>query len=146
MVTVMTAVPSTAPQRAATRVLLVDDSPDFLRAAERVVAGQPGVEVAGLARSGAEALAKVAALGPDVVLLDAVMPVMSGFEATRRIKQASDAPFVIIVTMHDGAESVEAAREAGADGFVTKPDLCAVLPDLLRRVATASPGEKGGVP
>jgi CheY-like chemotaxis protein len=126
-------------------VLLVDDNPDFLRAAERVVAGQPGVEVIGVAWSGAEALAKVTALRPDVVLMDVVMPVMSGFEATRRIKQARDAPFVIIVTMHDGPEHMEAARAAGADGFVTKPDLYALLPDLIRRVSTAPPpGEKGG--
>lgn len=128
-------------------MLLVDDSPDFLRAAERVVAAQPGVEVIGVAQSGAEALAKVTALRPDVVLMDVVMPVMSGFEATRRIKQATDAPFVIIVTMHDGPEHMEAARAAGADGFVAKPDLFALLPAVLRRAATSpTPGEGGAVP
>jgi len=142
----MTAVPATAPQQAATRVLLVDDSPDFLRAAERVVASQPSVEVIGVAQSGVEAVAKVTALRPDVVLMDVVMPVMNGFEVTRRLKQMSDAPFVIIVTMHDGPEHVEAARAAGADGFVTKPDLYAFMPDLIRRFSARAPGEVDGTP
>ncbi len=133
-----TTAPTTAPQKAATRVLLVDDSPEFLRSAQRVVASQPGVEVIGVAQSGAEALAKVTALRPDVVLMDVVMPVMNGFEATRRLKQVSDAPFVIIVTMHDGPEHAEAARAAGADGFVAKSDFWSVLP-LLER-ARGTPG------
>jgi CheY-like chemotaxis protein len=74
----------------------------------------------GRARNGREALALVASLNPDVVLMDLQMPVMGGVEAIRRLRERGSTVRVIVVT---GAEEagIPAALEAGANAYVTKP-------------------------
>jgi len=67
----------------------------------------------------------------DLVLMDAVMPEMDGFEATRRIKREVNAPLVVIVSLHDSPSARRAAEDAGADGFVAKSELVRTLPGLL---------------
>ena len=114
------------------RVLLVDDSPVFLKAAERfLLHGVPGFELAGKTTSGEEAITMVAALRPDLVLMDFVMPGMNGLEATRRIKQRHDAPKVIVVTLYNELTYRVLAMDAGADGFLPKGNLVAELPGLV---------------
>jgi len=72
---------------------------DFLR---QMVAGVPGYEVAWVARDGAEAVKKCAADTPDLVLMDLIMPVMDGVEATRRIMAESPCPILIVTAAMDG--------------------------------------------
>ena len=101
------------------RVLLVDDSPEFLRSAADFLSLHPRVQVVGCAQSGSEGVGLAHQLSPDLVLMDLVMPGMNGLQATREIK-AQPVPRVVIVTLHDNAEYRRAASAAGADGFVSK--------------------------
>lgn len=101
------------------RVLLVDDNEDFLHSARDWLAGR-SLEVVGVARSGTEALEAVDRLAPDLVLMDAVMTGMTGFEATRRIKERDDAPRVVILTFHESQAARLEAWVAGADEFIAK--------------------------
>jgi CheY-like chemotaxis protein len=107
------------------RALLVDDSP-FMRAFLAIFLEDAGIEVVGTAADGCQALQSVAALKPDLVLMDVDMPRMNGIEATRSIKEAGqhsgDAPVIVIVTSEDTLECRSQAEDAGADGFVSKSD------------------------
>jgi DNA-binding NarL/FixJ family response regulator len=116
------------------RVLLVDDNQEFLKILARLLAAYPEVDVVGSARSGREALDQVALLHPDLVLVDLVMPDMDGLETTRRIKARPVSPRVILMTMQEDAEYREAAQEAGADGFIPKPDLGAQFVPAARTI------------
>ena len=113
------------------RVLLVDDSRVFLRAAQSLLDNVPGFKVVGQATSGEKAIPMVAAVRPDLVLMDIHMQPMNVLETTRRIKRQHDAPKVIIVTLHNEPEYRVLAREAGADGFISKNDLAVELPRLV---------------
>src|SRR5690348_4633439 len=98
------------------RLLLVDDSAEFLESAARLLALQPQLRVIGRAASGSAALEQVAELQPDLVLMDLAMPGMNGLETTRQIKARPAAPRVVIMTLYDVAEYRTAARDATADG------------------------------
>lgn len=115
------------------RVLLVDDSRDFLASVERFLAAEPGIAVVGRAYSGREALEQVARLRPHVVLMDLAMPEMTGLEATRHLKTDPEAPRVIILTMYEDEAFREAAHDMGADGFVPKSRLGTELVPLVHQ-------------
>jgi len=111
------------------RILLVDDSLQFLEVAARTLATVPAIEIVGRAFSGRDALEQVTQLQPDLVLMDVAMPNMNGLEATRHIKAQVDAPQVVILTLHDSPEYRAAAEAVGADHFVSKAEFNAqVLP------------------
>jgi DNA-binding NarL/FixJ family response regulator len=101
------------------RILLVDDQ-DLVRGGFRVILeSEPGLEVVGEARTGAEAVAAAASLRPDVVCMDVQMPVMDGLEATRRIVAAGGPP-VLVLTTFDRDDYLFEALQAGASGFLLK--------------------------
>ncbi len=83
-----------------------------------------GFELVGTAANGCQALRSVAALQPDLVLMDVDMPCMNGLEATRIIKRAGEqsgyAPMIVMVTAEDTKECRSQAEDAGANGFVAK--------------------------
>jgi len=111
------------------RILLVDDSPEFLESATRFLSTDPRIEIVGCVSSGAEAVEQVTRVQPDLVLIDWGMPGMNGLEATHLIKTCPTVPSVLILTMYDNAEYRAAARAAGADGYVTKSEFgTALLP------------------
>jgi len=116
------------------KVLVVDDEPDIVDYLVAQLAEQGYATVT--ARDGEQALARVAAETPDLILLDWLMPVMDGLEVCRRLK-ASEATRlipVILVTALDGIDSRIKGIEAGADDFLTKP---LNERQLLARVQTA---------
>ena len=113
------------------KVLLVDDSEQFLQSATAFLSQCPSVEVIGTATSGKDAIKKVQELSPDLVLMDIAMPGMNGIEATQRIKAKPGGPKIIILTIHDDAEYRSAVKDAGADGFVRKSNLLTHLLPLL---------------
>jgi DNA-binding NarL/FixJ family response regulator len=77
-------------------------------------------EVVGEAGNGSEAVSMVALLKPDVVVLNVVMPKMSGFEAARQIHAQSPSVSIVILSTHKDAQFIAAARECGAAGYVEK--------------------------
>lgn len=113
------------------RTLLVDDSPEFLKSVARFLVAQSRVDVIGQAHSASEALELVSRLQPDLVLMDLRMPGLNGLEATRRLKASVEPPRVIILTLYDTSQYCQAANEAGADGYLPKPDLTAQLMPLI---------------
>jgi len=101
------------------RVLIVED--DYL--VSKMIEGlleDIGYTVVGEAADGLEAVEMTQSLGPDVVLMDIKMPVMDGFEATRRIHETCPTP-VVMLTAYDTPEMVEEASAAGAGAYVVKP-------------------------
>ena len=117
-------------------VLLVDDNPIFLKTARSLIAAQPGVAGIECANSGAEALAQLDQLNPDLVLTDIVMPEMSGFELIRNLRARNAPPRVVAVTLHAGAEFRAAALRSGAEGLVSKREFSTVAPDLITSMAS----------
>lgn len=113
------------------RVLLIEDDP-AVRQAVAWGLGHRGHDVAAAA-SGEEGLAAMRAHRPDVVVLDLMLPEMSGLEVCRRIREADQIP-VIIVTARGDDVDVVVGLEAGADDYVVKPVRASVLEARMRAV------------
>lgn len=119
-------------------VLVVDDYDDA-REMYAEYLEYSGFRVA-QARNGQEALDQAFALVPDIILMDLSLPILDGWEATRRIKQDSrtrDIP-VMALTGHVLAGNAENAKEAGADEFVAKPCLPQDLESKIRNMLKSS--------
>ncbi|MFF2785850.1 response regulator [Streptomyces sp. NPDC058049] len=119
----------------APRVVIADDQ-DLVRTGFRLILTARGIDVVGVAADGAEAVAAVRRLRPDVVLLDIRMPNMDGLEAARRI--LAEAPYcrVIMLTTFDLDQYVYAALAAGASGFLLKDVTPEHLAAAVRLVGT----------
>jgi two-component system chemotaxis response regulator CheB len=78
------------------RVLIVDDSPFICKALKRIFESEPEIEVAGIARNGKEALAKLSSLAPDVITLDIMMPGMNGIETLKHIMKIQPTPVLML--------------------------------------------------
>ena len=102
------------------RVLLADDQALVRAGFRMILTAEPGIEVAGQAADGSEAVALARELAPDVVLMDVRMPVMDGIEATRQIVEGEVSPRVLVLTTFDLDEVVYDALRAGASGFLLK--------------------------
>jgi DNA-binding NarL/FixJ family response regulator len=114
------------------RCLIVDDNPDFLHAATRLLEGQ-GLEIVGVATSGAEAVEQMLALRPDVVLLDVKLGDENGFEVVRLLTGP-----VILISTYAERDFADPIAESPALGFLSKSRLSASAIEEL--VASASPG------
>ncbi len=122
----------------AIRVLLVDDQQLVRTGFRMILRDEEDIEVVGEAEHGAAAVAEVAALAPDLVVMDIRMPVMDGVEATRRITTEAPLTRVLVLTTFDADEYVVEALRAGASGFLLKdvdPD------DFIAAVRTVAAGE-----
>lgn len=104
----------------AIRVLLVDDHTILREGVRALLADEPEIVVVGEAGDGEEAVEKVDALRPDIVLMDMVMPRMNGLEATGHIKRAHPEVKVLILSMYDDDEYVQQVIQAGASGYLLK--------------------------
>lgn len=125
-----------------TRVLVVDDEESFVEAL-RVGLSREGF-VVDIARDGREALVRFEAAVPDIVLLDVMLPVMSGVDVCRRIRAKSPVPIIMLTAKGEEIDAV-VGLEVGADDYVTKPyrlrELIARMRAVLRRGSV--PGEVG---
>ena len=117
-----------------TRVLIVDDSDLARRMLRSVLESGPNVEVCGEAKDGKSAIGKTESLDPDVVVLDIRMPVLNGLAATRRIRQFSPRTAVLLVSVDCNRQIVEAARDAGAQGYVNKENAAQILVTAVQSV------------
>ncbi|MFB7371110.1 MULTISPECIES: response regulator transcription factor [unclassified Streptomyces] len=117
------------------RVLIVDDQMMVREGFSVLLGAMPDIEVVGEAVNGREAIAQVAALRPDVVLMDIRMPELNGIEATREIVAADADAKVLVLTTFDLDEYVYQALRAGASGFLLKDASARQLADGVRVVA-----------
>jgi two-component system, cell cycle response regulator len=108
-------------RRSPIRILVVDDVPDNVEILDARLTSR-GYHVV-TATNGQEALDRVHQSPPHLILCDVMMPVVDGFEVSRRIKQDTSLPFIpiILVTARDTAEDVVEGLEAGADDYISKP-------------------------
>ena len=102
------------------KVLLVDDHRILREGLRALLSEQPGLVVVGDASDGEAALAMIAESHPDVVVMDMVMPRMSGLEATALIRKRHPQVRVLILSMYDDDEYVQRVIQAGASGYVLK--------------------------
>ncbi|HID52832.1 MAG TPA: response regulator transcription factor [Anaerolineae bacterium] len=102
------------------RILIVDDHPVVRDGLVAILSTQLDFVVVGEAGDGREALAQVAALHPDVILLDLEMPLMDGVETLRRLRQADADAKVLVFTAYDSDERIVTAVQAGAQGYLLK--------------------------
>jgi two-component system response regulator NreC len=120
-------------------VLVVDDDELIQAAFSLLVESFEGVELAGMASTGQEALEQALLLKPDLILMDLRMPVMDGFEATRQIKAVLKDIKIVALTSLDEAHQITRAIQEGMDGFLLKK---ASLRELRTAITTVASGEQ----
>lgn len=116
------------------RILVADDHPLLRDGVCAVVGGEPGMEMAGQAESGREAVALFRTLRPDVTLMDLKMPGMPGIDAMIEILAIDAAARVIILTTYPGDAHALQALRSGAAGFLLKSTLRRELIEAIRAV------------
>lgn len=119
------------------KVLVVDDHAVVREGICTLLSLQKDMEVIGEAIDGQDAIEKVRGLMPNVAVMDIVMPVMSGLEATRRISKEHPDTKVLILTQYDEEENMFVAKQVGAYGFIAKS---AASSDLLTGIRTVGQG------
>jgi DNA-binding NarL/FixJ family response regulator len=127
--------PSSTTSSEPTHVLLVDDNEAMLARAAAVLS--PICIIVGAVKDGPSALQAAGACRPDVIVLDISMPGMNGLEVAVSLRSSGSTAAVVFLTVHDDEEIVNAAKAAGAIGFVVKPRLRS---DLLHAVLEARAG------
>ena len=120
------------------RLLIIDDNEPFRRGLRAMLRSEADIVVVGEAADGQSAVVQADVLQPDVVAMDLKMPRMDGLDATRRILHTSPHVRVLVLTMAADDESVFAALQAGARGYVLKGALKA---DVLRAIRGVHNGD-----
>ncbi len=120
-------------------VLICDDHALFREGVKTILSSQPDFEVVGEAEDGKEGIDLAVRLQPDVVLMDISMPVLKGFEATRRIKKARPEVKVLILSVYDDEDLVARCLDAGASGYVLKDS---PPPQLIYAIQAVSRGQQ----
>ena len=115
------------------RVVIADDS----RAARESLTGllktYPGITVVGTAENGREAVLRIEALQPDLLVMDLNMPVLGGLDAARPLRSRYPALRILMISVHDGPVLAVESREAGADEFLPKPLAPLTFGPLMQR-------------
>ena len=116
------------------RVLIADDHPLVREGLRGLISAEPDMELVGEAANGAEAVEKAAALDPDIILLDLLIPVKSGLEAIIEIKQHDPEAKILVVTSFAEDEQIFPAIKAGALGYLLKDASPRELLQAIRNV------------
>lgn len=117
-------------------VVLADDHVLMRQGVSQMLNANPDICVVGECDDGVELIAAVLKLSPDVILMDISMPRMSGLVAIDKIlSQRSDAK-ILVLSMHNEVEYIEAMRDAGAKGYILKESSGDSLVDAIKKVAT----------
>ena len=116
------------------KILIVDDSALFRSHVRDLLTEEPDLEIVGEAENGLEAIKKVRALEPDLVLMDIRMPLMNGIEVVHQLKKEIPEVKAIILTIHNLLEYRKAAKKSGADDFVVKVSMDEELIPAIRGV------------
>ncbi len=127
------------------RILIVDDTAIFRKALWLFLLTEPIFELVGMACDGSEAIGKVEKLKPDLVIMDTLMPVMGGVEATRMITTRFPGTIVIGLSSVDTEAAREAMLNAGAADFFGKIEaLDTLMPAIQRCIAARNPHKSKG--
>ncbi|TMJ97132.1 MAG: response regulator [Actinobacteria bacterium] len=118
-----------------TRLLICDDSSEARAALKTMLADEPEIEIVGEAANGREAVTSAVALSPDCILMDVLMPIVDGIEATREIRSLLPAARIVAFAGSAESEIVSAMLEAGANSYCVKG---APLWELTRAIAGSS--------
>lgn len=117
------------------RIIIADDHHIFRKGILSIAAEDSSVEVTGEASNGEEALKLVRDLKPDIAILDIDMPVMSGLDAARKIKEEGLNTRVVILTIHKDKEYFDEALELDIKAYVLKESIANDLIDCIKQVA-----------
>ena len=120
------------------RLLIADDSAAVRERMKTMLSGVQGIEIVGQARDAQEAIASTLELEPDVVILDIRMPMGSGIEVLRTIKQHNHAPVVIMLTNYPYPQYRKKCMNAGADFFFDKSSEFHKVAEVLEQMPEAS--------
>jgi DNA-binding NarL/FixJ family response regulator len=120
-------------------VLIVDDHAIVRDGLRQILEREPGLSVIGEAANGRDAVSNAVRLHPDIVLMDITMPELNGIDATRRIRKACPNTRVLILSVHDTAEYIHRALQAGADGYLHKD---VSKKELIQAVLRVSRGQQ----
>jgi two-component system, NarL family, response regulator len=121
------------------RILIVDDHPVVCAGLTSMLSAQPGIEVAGSAASGEEALAIVQRDSIDVILLDLRMPGMDGIGVLHALKKIETSPRVVVLTSFEKEEDIYRAIRAGAHGYLLKD---ATESEMLAAISVVNGGKR----
>jgi DNA-binding NarL/FixJ family response regulator len=125
--------------RAMITILLVDDKPAVLNGLRLRLGLEPDLEIVGEAQEGRGAVEMAKTLRPDVVIMDIGMPGMDGIAATERLVEVMPDTAVVVLSIHDDADTKTRALQAGAAAFVEKRLLTERLLTVIRSVTRRSP-------
>ena len=117
------------------KILIVDDHALFREGLHFILAKHGDIAVVGDANNGIEAIEKVKALDPDIVLLDIAMPRLNGIDTMKQIMSHSQKTNVIILTMHSNDQYIHETLTSGANGYVLKESASEDLIAAIRAVA-----------
>lgn len=117
------------------QIFIADDHPLFRAGLRLAIEKEPGFVVVGEASNGAEALQRLHALSPSIVVLDLEMPVMNGLDAAKHIAHEWPAISIIILTMYDDEEMFDEAMDIGVQGYILKDSVSMDIVQGIRAVA-----------
>jgi DNA-binding NarL/FixJ family response regulator len=118
-----------------TTIVLADDHAMFREGLRELLGREEEFRVVAAVADGAEAIAAVERLDPDVLIVDVVMPEMTGLEVADRLRRRGPRPRIVVLSAHDDDEYVVEALRAGADGYIVKAAWMAELTAAVRAVA-----------
>jgi DNA-binding NarL/FixJ family response regulator len=121
------------------RVLIAEDFEAFRRVARSILAKVPELQIIGEASNGLDAIQKAGELRPDLILLDVGLPQVNGIEAAWQIRKVAPECKILFVSQDSSADTVQAALDAGGQGYVWKS---AAASELLVAVAAVLRGEQ----
>jgi len=123
-------------------IIIVDDEPNIVELA-RLYLERDGFKVLSAAK-GRDGLDKIAATGPDLVILDVMLPDIDGFEVLKRLRKSTKVPVLMLSARREDVDKI-VGLETGADDYLTKPfnphELLARVKAVLRRSRSAAPDE-----
>jgi DNA-binding NarL/FixJ family response regulator len=122
-----------------TKILVVDDFLPWQQFVLEMFRSEADSNIVYFAANGPEAIQKAQELQPDVILMDIGLPVMNGFEATRKIRVVSLRSKILFVSEHRSRDYVKGAFDAGASGYILKSDAGS---DLLQGIAIVETGQQ----
>lgn len=122
-----------------TKILVVDDFHPWHQFALEILKHEKNLTIVAFASDGREAVEKAVQWQPEIILMDVSLPVMSGFEATGRIREASPNSRILFVSEHRGSDLIQMAFDVGGSGYILKSDSNS---DLLRGVRAVLRGEQ----